>query len=628
MRSLFKGGLTLVVRNALRMVAFVAALFLLCASPTWAATCSQAVTQGTAPSGWQTYCWLDFISYSDATARTASGQDFSFTLSDGATLTLNVKVSGGLSISKAAPSWSGAAVGNTAFIGIPGRPILYQDQNGVDTVVTISNILITPPSGTSAVTAYAFVAADAESTDGSEQISFVTNGGAWTELDKVNPISGTNYPTVTGLNTQTVTESGGGVAGNTGSWIFGSTSPTTITTTLKGSGLQGAMFAVRFASLRLNKVIGGARINSADQFTFDIVSTSSSAILATGTSTGSGNGPFTAAAVSLASGIPLTITETMASGSVSALSKYQSKLNCTNANTGSATAIPTNLTTTSHSIGALQFGDSIECTFTNSAYPHISLAKALATSRRFSTDQFTVQINSGGTTIASATTSGTTNVVSGGNTGLTQVTAGSAYTLTEIAASGSLSQYTYVLACTNANTSSTTVLPTTVGGTITPALGDVITCTITNSRRSGNGTLTVVKFSTPVSDPINGTVNPKMIPGAIVRYTITVFSTGNQSISNGTIVITDPLPSNVTYDGGSAVQFTNGAIASGLSTFNASTMVTFSSQTGGGSPFTYTPTSGYDPNVKGVRIAPTGTMSAASAAGQPSFSVSFFARIN
>ena len=55
-----------------------------------------------------------------------------------------------------------------------------------------------PPAGTSAATAYSFVAADAESTNNRESLSFTTNGGAWTLLDQVNPISGSLYPSTSG----------------------------------------------------------------------------------------------------------------------------------------------------------------------------------------------------------------------------------------------------------------------------------------------------------------------------------------------------------------------------------------------------------------------------------------------
>jgi hypothetical protein len=594
-----------------------------------AQNCSPAATQGTAPAGWQTYCWLNFSNYNDTTARSASGQNFSYTLTDGSTLTFNLRVTLGTGTAfnaVSAPSWTGAAVGNTAFLGIPGQPILYTAAAGTR-LITISNILITPPAGASAVSAYSFVVADAESSNNGETLQYTTNGTGWVVLDDVPPISGNTYPTISGTGTSTFTVTG--VAGTVGGHIVGTNSPTTVTAQLQAGGLQGVMFAVRFASIRLNKQIGGTRINAADQFDFRVTATSSGATLASGATSGTSNGPFPATALSLASGIALTLSESIAAGSVSSLAQYRSTLTCTNSGPATTTPLPNNVVTTSYSLGTLAFGDALVCTFTNTPFPHVRLRKALGTGgRRFNTDQFTVRIRNGASVLASATTSGTSATVTGGDTGLVQVPA-AALTLDELAAgTTSLGNYTAALACTNLNPSSTTVTPTAVPGTVTPALGDVLTCTLTNTRIA-TANLVVTKTSTLISDPVNGTTDPKLIPGAIVEYAISVTNAGTASVSASTIVIADPLPANFTYDAATPVTFTNGTTASGLNSFNAATMVTFSNQSGGGAPYGYTPTAGYDPNVRGLRIAPTGTMAGAtSATAQPSFTIRFRGRIN
>lgn len=597
------------------------------AAPANAQTCGAATSQGTAPAGWQTYCWLDFSTYNDTTARSGAGQNFSFTLSDGSVLTFNLKATSTAATaatSITAPSWTGAAVGNSAFLGIPGRPILYMANNGSTVTFNISNILITPPPGAPAVTAYAFVAADAESTDGAESIRFTTNGGGWQLLDSVNAITGANMPTQAGIGTSTFNTTGGGLPSYTGGYIVGTTSPTTVTAQMIGSGLQGVMFAVRFASIRLTKQITGARINAADQFTFRITATSSGTTLASGTTSGTGGGPFTAAAVSLASGIPLTISEAMAAGSVSTLSQYRGSLTCINGTSGSSTILPTNLVASSYSFGALQFGDAIQCTFTNAAYPHIRLRKAIAaTGRTYATDQFTVRIMNGSTVVASSSTTGTGTTVTGGDTNLVQLSAGTAYSLDEIGVGAtSVAIYTPTMSCTNAFTGSTTVLPTVVPGPITPQVGDVITCVLTNTRKN-IAVLTIEKTSTILSDPVNGTTNPMMIPGAVVEYAITVTNQGNTSVTSNSLVMLDVLPPNVAYDRATGISFTNGTTASGLNAFNAATMVTYSNQPSGGTPFSYVPSGTYDTNVTGLRIAPTGTMAAATATAKPSFTIRY-----
>ena len=58
--------------------------------------------------------------------------------------------------------------------------------------------------------------------------------------------------------------------------------------------------------------------------------------------------------------------------------------------------------------------------------------------------------------------------------------------------------------------------------------------------------LSVVKRSTLVSDPFNGTTNPTYIPGAVIEYCIAV-TNASGSASATTVAISDPLPSEVTY---------------------------------------------------------------------------------
>ena len=425
----------------LAFMAFAAAIALPGAEARAQSVCNYATSQGTTgPANWQTYCWLDMTAYNHTTATSTSGQNFTYTLSDGSTLTFNMKVTGSTTTGAASPSWTGAAVGNTAFLGIAGRPILYQSAAGT-TTVNITGITITPPSGASTITSYMFVAADGESSNNGESLRFQTNGGSWILLDEAGPITGSAYPTYTGVGSTQVDITG--VAGTVGAQIFGSSTPTAITARMIGGGLQGMMLAVRFASIRLNLQIDKARVDAADQFKFDIRSTASGTVLATGTSSGTGLGPFTSAALSSSSALPLTLAQSMASGSTSTLAQYRSLLTCTNASV-SSTPMPTGVATTSHDFGTLQFGDNVQCLFTNTPYPHLRLSKAIHfTGRRFASDQFVMKINQGTTTVATTTTTGTGATISNGATALTQVSAGTAYTLLEVGAGAtSLTQYT------------------------------------------------------------------------------------------------------------------------------------------------------------------------------------------
>lgn len=134
------------------------------------------------------------------------------------------------------------------------------------------------------------------------------------------------------------------------------------------------------------------------------------------------------------------------------------------------------------------------------------------------------------------------------------------------------------------------------------------------------------KTSLVLDDPYNGTVNPKAIPGATVRYDIVVTNAGSAPADADSVAVTDPLPAAaalriVDFDGTSPgpVAFSDGAPASGLTyTFVslASTTddVEFSTD---GSDFTYTPVDagdGTDPAVTHVRIRPKGAFGAAAGA--------------
>ncbi len=58
--------------------------------------------------------------------------------------------------------------------------------------------------------------------------------------------------------------------------------------------------------------------------------------------------------------------------------------------------------------------------------------------------------------------------------------------------------------------------------------------------------LTLSKLSTVISDPINGTTNPKSIPGATVEYCIVV-QNGSGGAPTTALAVSDPIPTQVTY---------------------------------------------------------------------------------
>ena len=73
--------------------------------------------------------------------------------------------------------------------------------------------------------------------------------------------------------------------------------------------------------------------------------------------------------------------------------------------------------------------------------------------------------------------------------------------------------------------------------------------------------LTVLKTSRIISDPLNGTSNPKAIPGATIEYCISVANAAGSATANN-VGISDPLPATVTYDSGFGI-LVDGTLTSG-----------------------------------------------------------------
>ena len=206
------------------------------AMPAHANTCAPATGQGTAPNDYQDYCWLDFTVLRCASAGRRPTLQLPF--ADGSTLTLTLQVSTNktnpaLAV-HAVPSWTGSAIGHSAFLGIPGNPVLYETVSGSTVQVTLNNITVAPPAGSGSTASYAIIAADRRIPPIRTSLSrFTTNGQPWSQVAKIP--YGPKFPAVTGLGTPTVTETG--VSGTVGSFAFASfNNPTQISATLVVGG--------------------------------------------------------------------------------------------------------------------------------------------------------------------------------------------------------------------------------------------------------------------------------------------------------------------------------------------------------------------------------------------------------
>ena len=210
-----------------------------------------------------------------------------------------------------------------------------------------------------------------------------------------------------------------------------------------------------------------------------------------------------------------------------------------------------------------------------------------------------------------------------------------AATLTAVAAGPSLgvsaavinaaSSCTYSVATqATASGSFTNTVP--VGG-VTGSYGAAAVSNLTAATASVtvSKALTVTKTSLVYSDPVNGTIFPKAIPGAFVTYTITVANPGSVAIDNNSVVVTDPTATgldlfvgNIGGAGSGPVLFTDGSPTSGLNY----SYVTLASLTDNvdfskdaGATWSYVPVpdaTNADALVTTIRIRPQGAMAAGS----------------
>ena len=175
---------------------------------------------------------------------------------------------------------------------------------------------------------------------------------------------------------------------------------------------------------------------------------------------------------------------------------------------------------------------------------------------------------------------------------------------------------------------STGTVTTTNAGT-----GTAATATLTVDPPS----LVFMKTVSVTSDPMNGTTNPKNIPGAEVLYNLRVTNTGLGKVDNNTTVIIDPIPANTELfvgdlgvAGSGPIVFVQGSPTTTLSwTYtalnNAADDVDFSNDNG--STWTYVPTPPYDAGVNRIRLKPKGTLAGASGGLNPYFELRFRVRV-
>jgi len=159
------------------------------------------------------------------------------------------------------------------------------------------------------------------------------------------------------------------------------------------------------------------------------------------------------------------------------------------------------------------------------------------------------------------------------------------------------------------------------------------TTSITNKNYNA-ANLSIKKTSQVISDPVNLTNNPKRIPGARVRYTITVTNTG-APVDADSIHIKDPIPANTLLQlGTSDFIFQDGTAPSGLSfVYSGATSpsddVAFSNNNGAN--FSYQPiinAINSDTSITHFELSPKGRMGCSNTGQALSFSLKYDVIVN
>lgn len=184
-------------------------------------------------------------------------------------------------------------------------------------------------------------------------------------------------------------------------------------------------------------------------------------------------------------------------------------------------------------------------------------------------------------------------------------------------------------------------LPTDTGGTdwqvVVTAQDAGISVTDTQSfTLSAPPNIMLLKSAQTVSDPFNGDVNPKAIPGALVAYTIVASNQGGSGIDADTVVVTDAIPVDTAFYVGDLgqpsgpVAFVDGTVPSGL-TYEPADDLRFSNDNG--STFNLdvgdlsADADGCDPSITHFRVNPKGAFAEALNGNVPQFTLQFRVRV-
>ena len=184
---------------------------------------------------------LRFDHYNDAVAATAAGQNHTWILSNGNRLTMTIKRTAGGFNSVVAPTWSGAAFGQSGYYNLAGKTVLYTNGGGY-AKLSFSNIQMKDSLGNT-IPDFTLIGIDGESTDNAERDTLTSNGSTWFDYDTITPPGVNSVPVETGIGTNTLVWRGTG-ASNARARLVSTQNPSNFTFSTVAGGLQGFAMAV------------------------------------------------------------------------------------------------------------------------------------------------------------------------------------------------------------------------------------------------------------------------------------------------------------------------------------------------------------------------------------------------
>ncbi|MBW8367206.1 MAG: DUF11 domain-containing protein, partial [Arenimonas sp.] len=242
------------------------------------------------------------------------------------------------------------------------------------------------------------------------------------------------------------------------------------------------------ARITLSKTIVSRPVAGTSGFVISLLQNSGTvASASTGVGSGASNTSASTGEQLVTAGTLVTLNEVLQAGSTQAFNQFNATVSCSNATAGSPTVLPSGIDANGTWTFTPAANDQVSCTITNTARPAtVAVAKTVA-SRANAADQFRVSVvQAPATVLGSAVTAGAGTSASSGVLTLPDV-AGS-YSITDAMEPGSVSlinQYTATIACSNARPGAVASFP--VSGSapnwgIAPAAGDIVSCTVTNTR--------------------------------------------------------------------------------------------------------------------------------------------------